>query len=206
MTEEPPLRVWVFIDSQNLYRDARRAFHAETDPSSYGQIQPMLLGEMLASRGPENATRERVLDQVRLYTGFPTPDREPRPNAIHLRHRAVWLAWGVKVFPRPLQYPTDWPKSPKQEKGIDVALAIDVLFHAVRRDYDVGIVCSTDTDINPAIQAVCEQQRAWGTPRIEVASWGPTGKRLRVDGYAVWCHWLKAADYEAVRDHTNYTL
>jgi hypothetical protein len=70
--------------------------------------------------------------------------------------------------------------------------------------YDIGIVMSTDTDLVRALEAVCDLQRAWGTPRVEVASWGPTKKRLRVDGFMVWCHWLDENDYQAVRDQTSY--
>lgn len=46
-----PQRVWVLIDRQNCYRDARRAFHAPGDPSSYGQVSPRKLGELLVAKG-----------------------------------------------------------------------------------------------------------------------------------------------------------
>lgn len=38
-------RVWVFIDSQNVIRDAKQAFHVPSDPASYGHVYP----ERLAS-------------------------------------------------------------------------------------------------------------------------------------------------------------
>ncbi|HWC13678.1 MAG TPA: NYN domain-containing protein [Actinomycetota bacterium] len=192
------------IDAQNCYRDARRAFHQETDPSSFGQVDPWKLGQLVASRGAENDTKPRELEVVRYYTGMPSSAKQPKAYGAHLKQRAAHLASGVEVRPRPLRYPADWPKLPAQEKGIDVALAVDLVFGAARRLYDVGVVVSTDTDLVPALEAVCELQRAWGTPTIEVVSWGPTRKRLRVDGYSVWCHWLDKDDYESVRDNSIY--
>jgi hypothetical protein len=110
------------------------------------------------------------------------------------------------VFDRPLRYPSDWPKTSAQEKGIDVALAVDLVFGAARDLFDVAVVASTDTDLAPALEAVCEMRRAWGRPSIEVAAWSPNDKRLRVKGATIWCHWLTREDYELVRDQRDYTL
>jgi uncharacterized LabA/DUF88 family protein len=205
LVSEKPRRVWVLIDGQNAYRDARRSFHDEkNDPPSLGQFHPHKLAQMLADRGPEDETHPRELTEVRVYVGVPSSSKQSRANAAHLKQRAAWLAAGVKPVPRPLRYPEEWPKEPAQEKGIDVSLAVDLVFGAARRFYDIGVVVSTDTDLVPALEAVCDLQRAWGTPRIEVASWKPTGKRLRVDGRAVWCHWLDESDYLAVQDKKAY--
>lgn len=206
---ESPLRTWVLIDSQNLYKDAREAFHdPKNDPASYGQIYPLRLAELLTGRGPKDTTRRRQLDQVHVYTGFPSPSREPKANAAHMRQRAAWERDGVKPFPRVLRYPKDYPKEKAYEKGVDVHLAVNLVFAASRRFFDVGIVCSTDTDIVPALEAVCELRRAWGEPKIEVAAWAdhPGKKRLRVDGQFMYCHQLSRDDYEKVRDQTNYML
>jgi uncharacterized LabA/DUF88 family protein len=204
-----PLRVWVFIDSQNVYRDAREAFHDhKKDPGSYGQIYPRNIAEMVTQRGSPKNPRPRQLDEVRLYTGFPSSSRDPKGYGAHMKHRSFWEKSGVKVVPRPLRYPDNWPQEKPYEKGIDVSLAVDLVFAASRRYFDVAIVLSTDTDLLPAIEAVCELRRAWGEPQIEVGAWAdhPKKKRLRADPYTFYCHWLSAADYAAVRDHTNYTL
>ena len=91
-----------------------------------------------------------------------------------------------------------------------MALAVDLVAYAVRGHFDVGIVCSTDTDLLPALEAICDLRRAWGPdkgiPRLEVAAWKPTRKRLSVANYPIWCHHLEQADYELVKDTTNYTL
>src|SRR6266508_546274 len=139
-------------------------------------------------------------------TGTPSSSKEPKANAAHMKQRAVWESQGVKPFTRPLRYPRNWPAEKAQEKGVDVALAVDLVFNASRRYYDAAVVASTDTDLVPALEAVCELRRAWGEPQVEVTCWSPLTKRLRVDGRALWCHQLDQADYEAVRDRTNYTL
>ncbi|HEX6674710.1 MAG TPA: NYN domain-containing protein [Actinomycetes bacterium] len=199
-----PLRVWVFIDAQNLYRDTRDAFHARDAPSSFGQVDPQGFGLLVAARGPVRSSRPRRLEEVRIYTGMPSSSKEPKTNAAHKRQRHAWEEQGVKVVARPLRYPKGWPSQRAVEKGVDVALAVDLVFNAARRRYDVGIVASTDTDLLPALEAVCELRRAWGTPRIEVTCWSPLAKRLRVDGHALWCHRLDRHDYESVRDPRNY--
>jgi NYN domain len=123
-----------------------------------------------------------------------------------MKQRTAWGRDGVKVFARPLRYPKNWPYEKPLEKGVDVALAVDLVFNAARRFYDVAVVASTDTDLMPALEAVCELRRAWGKPQLEVTCWSPLTKRLRVDGYSLWCHRLGRSDYESVRDKTNYTI
>lgn len=201
-----PLRVWVFIDAQNLYRDARRSFHARDAPSSFGQVDPRKFGLLVATRGSVRNPRPRRLEEVRIYTGAPSSSKEPKANAAHMRQRRAWERQGVKVVARPLRYPKGWPSRKAVEKGVDVALAVDLVFNAARRRYDVGIVASTDTDLLPALEAVCELRRAWGQPLVEVTYWAPLAKRLRLDGYALWCHRLDRSDYESVRDRRNYTI
>lgn len=198
------LRVWVFIDAQNVYRDARRSFFQESDPSSFGQIDHAKLATLLTERGTAPPGKTRVLDECRVYVGIPSSVRDPLSNAARLRQNAAWEKSGAKVFGRPLQYPKDWPNRKEQEKGVDVALAVDFVFNAARKNFDVGIMVSTDTDLVPALEAADNLHRAWGTPKVEVASWKPSKKRLQVPGRPLWCHHLERADYDLVKDETRY--
>lgn len=78
---------------------------------------------------------------------------------------------------RPLRYPQGWPGAslPGEkpgEKGIDVALTMDFAVMAVRRQYEIGIIFSTDTDLKPAIEFVSDLglEGNDGMPRAEVAA------------------------------------
>lgn len=197
-------RVWVFVDAQNLYRDTRRAFHSDSSPSQLGQVDPVKLATLLVELGTAPPGRTRVLDQCRVYAGLPSPDREPRSNAAKLRQKSAWEASGARVYLRPVRYPRRWPDEPAEEKGVDVELAVELVFNAARRNFDVGIVVSTDTDLVPAVQAVSDLHRAWGEPRVEVAAWRAVKKRLRLPTAPIWCHLLDEQQYQLVRDDTPY--
>lgn len=137
------LRTIVFIDSQNMYMGAREAFGWQSEAGRFGNFRPYGLGRIMV-REPE-----RQLEQVRIYTGVPTPQRDAKGNAATQRRIAAWIAEKpdkVQVFPRPLRYPP--PKG--REKGIDVELAIDLVQLAIDDAYDVGVLASADTDLKPA--------------------------------------------------------
>ena len=111
----------------------------------------------------------------------------------------------MQIVARALRYPAAYPREKPEEKGIDVALAVDFVMMAARDEYDVGILMSTDTDLVPALEAVSESRG----PRCEVAAWKNLrggSSRLAVRGHDVPCHWLVAADYAAVCDDTDYTV
>jgi uncharacterized LabA/DUF88 family protein len=97
---------------------------------------------------------DRQLEQVRIYRGQPDPSKDPKGYAACSRQVGIWRQSPlVTVTTRTLRYPQGWPNPYQagerpQEKGIDVALAIDFVVMAVRDEYDVGILMSTDTDLS----------------------------------------------------------
>ena len=114
----------------------------------------------------------------------------------------------MTVITRNLRYPPGWPKIRAQEKGIDVALAVDFVRMAIMGEFDVGVIMSTDTDLRPALEAVLSL-RPQGGPICEVAAWAKPGchsPRLSVPSAKIWCHWLSEADYLSVADPTDYNL
>lgn len=199
-------RVVLFVDYQNVYRRARAAFHRRTDPSWVGQIDPLRLGQLIVEKSPF----PRDLTQVRVYRGRPDATKDPRTYGANLRQSVAQELSGqgkVTVVARALRYPSDWPIHAAEEKGIDVALAVDFVMMAVRHEYDVGVIMSTDTDLVPALEAVVS---LGGNPRCEVVAWtnprAGHSRRIGVRGARVWCHWLNAQDYEAVTDLTDYNV
>ena len=196
-------RVIVFVDAQNFYRGARRAFFDDAiDPYRFGQFQPWTLGELLSSRDAG-----RTLAEVRLYTGRPDAYLQPAAHRANVLQCQAWERAGSHVFTRQLRYPYGWPDNADgqrpQEKGSDVRMALDIALLAYKGQYDVGVVCSADTDLIPAIEEVLDGERE---TKVEVAGWraGRFGQRLSIKSQNLWCHWLSRDDYERVRDDTDY--
>jgi uncharacterized LabA/DUF88 family protein len=178
-------RVAVFIDYQNVYRGAQRAFFG-SDSSHHiaGQVNPLKLGLVLA--GTEEPDRELV--EVRTYRGLPSSKHDPIGYAAAYRQITLWENEALVVARhRPINYRD--PRNPR-EKGIDVLLAVDFVMMAIREEFDVGVIFSADTDLLPALEAVAE---AKGPQACEVAAWIPSdgtspivlrppGLRVRVHG------------------------
>ena len=191
-------RAILFIDYQNVYSDARRAFHQSTGPSRWGQIRPLAIGQMVSNRSVPG--RDRTLTQVHVCRGIPTEEQDPVGNAACRRQIAAWQRDPrVRVFARSLK---GRPGGLLREKGVDVNLATDFVDGAHRDVYDVGIIFSLDADFEPAIELVRDLPIT-----VEVAAWR-TSRRRRNRRLAahrgVWCHWLDNDDYRRVRDLTSY--
>lgn len=197
-------RVVVFIDAQNFYRNARRAFFDDlTDPYPYGQFRPSAVGQLLAARD-----NDRQLSQVRLYTGRPDAFLQSKAHGANVRQCSAWESEGCYVFHRPLRYPPNWPNAGgrrPEEKGIDVALAVDLSRLGQDGQYDVAIVCTGDTDLIPAVEDVMNGSSG---AIVEVAAWRSDRyrQRLSLPSRNIWCHWLEWKDYEQTRDDTDYVV
>lgn len=203
-------RVVLFLDYQNVYRGAREIFHPRASDHTCGQIDPLKLGQSIVDSSPF----DRVLKEVRVYRGKPDSSRDSKGFAACTRQVDIWEQDPrVVVTTRMLRYPYGWPNRSQlgekpQEKGIDVALAIDFVAQAVAQEYDVGILMSTDTDLKPALEFVADRTRSWGKPRAEVAAWSGEemhSRRLSIAGSKLWCHWLDADTYGKVKDDADYS-
>jgi hypothetical protein len=187
--------------------DARRAFCVRPYSGWDGQIDPRRYASLLVSRQPLGTSGERTLSGIRVYRGRPHSEKDPRTHAAHMRQTAAWEKSGVTVITRDLRYPRDFPKTRAEEKGIDVALAIDAVMMAVRGELDVAIIASTDTDQRPVLEAFHALPRE-PRPTVETAAWTtPTfSKKLSVRGIHVWWHRLDDAVYRRVRDGRDYNI
>lgn len=176
-------RLALFVDAQNVYKGAQRAFFLFSAYHPEGQFDPMKLGELISSRPPPDTTR--VLHQVRVYTGRPDATKEPKTHAAHMKQCAAWERAGATVITRSLRYPSDWPNVKPQQKGVDVALAIDFVALAIDGEYDVGVIASTDTDLRPALEFV--YRRCYPSRQVEVVNWDSptTQNRLRIPGASI---------------------
>jgi uncharacterized LabA/DUF88 family protein len=196
------MRTVVFLDEKNVYHGARRAFFQPSDHFTRGNFLPMALGGLIAARQPIGTSGERELVEVRLYTGAPNPNYDSQSHGAHIRQREAWEMQGVTIVSRPLRYARNRP--PGEQKGVDVAMAVDFVTMAVEGAYDVGIIFSTDTDLRPAVEFVA--QRGMAVP--EVACWWSSKwqSHLSVPGLTIWSHRLTEEDYNRVSDYTDYNL
>lgn len=194
-------RVMVFLDYQNVYMRAREAFGLEAAAHMHGQIDPYKLGLGLKAL----KAGERTLEGIRVFRGMPRAEKDQKGNDAFKRQVGVWQQKPVvSVTHRSLNYRD--PYHP-QEKGIDVALAIDFVTGAIDDKYDVGILFSEDTDLLPAVEAVLDRK---GPTAIEVATWVPSvdgrgPKPLRIPDRYFHIHYLDQSKFAAVQDLTDYT-
>lgn len=194
-------RVALFVDYQNAHLGALDAFYPRRTPAAFGHLLPRALGELLVARRTKNGLPSE-LTEVRIYRGRPSPDRQPGAAAAADRQTASWSRQrDVTTIRRPLRYPRGWPNVPAQEKGIDVALAVDLVRLAVEGAFDVAIVLSGDTDLLPAIETVATLTDV----HVEVAAWRRQPRLRFPDGRKLWCHWIDEDAYRSVEDLTNYT-
>jgi hypothetical protein len=188
----------IFIDYQNLFGWARRCFHKPPVPPEAGHIDPLRLGQLLLARRHSPSS----LAGVRVYRGRPSPNRQAKSAAANDRQTDVWRRDPqVTVIRRPLRYPKGWPSTPAVEKGIDVAIAVDLVRLAMTRAFDAAILLSADTDLQPALEIILRTRLS----HVEVASWSGAGRLCLPGSRLPWCHHLDKDTYLQVQDLTDYT-
>ena len=189
-------RVVVFIDYQNTYREARRAFHRDRGPAELEQFWPDAVGDELCRRADNGS--DRVLQQVRVYRGVPSPQQNRVGNQAARKQIERWKRDAkVEVFTHLLR----GVPGGLREKGVDVNLAVDLVHGAHLDQLDVAIVFSRDADFMPAIRLV----NGMGLTAEVAAWWNPPHQRHRLGhDEHVYCHWLDRSAYRRVRDLTRY--
>ncbi|PZS20222.1 MAG: hypothetical protein DLM60_09045 [Pseudonocardiales bacterium] len=197
-------RVCVVIDYQNIHLTARDLFAPPGLPAHECLIHPLRFAEQviaLRATRQRDATQQRaVLTAVRVFRGSPSNARDPYVYGISQRQKSQWTRdKRVDVVYRTLRYPPDWPNKPAQEKGVDVLVALKVVRAALDPQFEVVILASHDTDLEPALEIAIGD----GQSKIETAGW--SGARvLRPSGVRLWHTALDATDMDKTRDRFNY--
>lgn len=202
------MRVVVFVDEENVYKGARRVFNKQSAPIEFGRVSPMDYAKLLVKRSPYNAIYKRSLEQVRVYTGRPSQERDHEGYAVHRRRVASWEKSGCLVHARPLRYRKN---RPPEQKGVDVKLALDAVRMMILGQLDIAILATTDTDLVPVLETfhdLCPKDATTDFLPVEVVAWKgtqnyPSRINLKID--RVWCHMLTVTDYESVADSTDYS-
>ena len=130
------MRTLVLIDGQNLYHLARRAWApAFPDPSS-PYSWPSYDVEKLASRLVDG-TPGRTLAETRFYTGVPTRVAQSFWHDFWSNKLRYLRSRGVHVYRGRVS-------EGRQEKGVDVSLALDLVQATHEQRYEVAIIVSQD--------------------------------------------------------------
>lgn len=198
-TTAPLEKVMIFIDGQNLLYGCRD-FSRTLGTSKRFRYNDFKLERMLVNLRPN-----RRLVQVRFYTGVAEVDSERKDdekrfqrqmNALSLLQSSnKWYVFHKIVKAYPVLCPfcrgegkeiaTICPEC-KQEivmpknKGVDVALAADLLVYGLhdKYPYDTATIVSGDTDFAPVIDTIKTHRPE---VRIEVAQFKETaGDKLRL--------------------------
>lgn len=184
----PVDNVVVLIDYENI----RQSGYRGTDDRN-SVFDPVSMAELVVRRRKQPSR----LKSVRVYRGIPNRKFERGKARADRLQRERWLRdTRVAFIGRDVQYRGEPPRP--REKGIDTALAIDLVALAFWSESDVFIVASRDTDLEPAIELVMSGKL--GNRVVEVV--GVKGlSRLRCQtGPVPWCHYLSREDFEAIRD------
>jgi uncharacterized LabA/DUF88 family protein len=208
---EPDSRVMVFVDGQNLFKACERSY-------GRGQVHPIALARRLALG--------RRLVGTRYYSGIHDPRKQPRLNAAAHRRHALIRRSGVTVVERQLRYRWEWgldaaplgppadhvgetrtievtPYERPREKGVDLALGLDVVDLALRGLMDVAMIVSSDTDLTEVARTVHNMTRATGRVSVEAAVVSDARRPVLLKHYD-FTNQVRRIDFEECRDEFDY--
>lgn len=209
---DPAARVLIFIDGQNTYKACDRLY-------GHGACHPLLLAEQLRAG--------RRLVGVRYYSGVhdPTVDGRMRSRTDH-RHNLMRTV-GVTVVERKLRYRWEWgfnasqlpdprthrsqthqvtvtPYQRPREKGIDLAIGLDVMDLALAGCMDVAVIVSSDTDLCETARSTHQVTSGAHRVSVEAAVFNDGRRPILLEEYD-FTHQLRQADFDAARDSFEYS-
>ncbi len=210
-TIDPGARVLVFIDGQNAYKTCKRLF-------GRGACHPLLVAERVA--------QGRRLVGVRYYSGIHDSTVNPTIRSFTDRRHSLMRRTGVTVIERVLRYRTEWSFDPNalpdprqslgqtfkvdvqpyeraREKGIDLAIGLDVIDLALNDHMEVAVIVSSDTDLCEAARATHAATRSGGRTSVEAALFTNSSHPILLRHYDFTLQ-LRRADFEHVRDSFDY--
>lgn len=205
MPQEPTQkRVAAFIDGQNVFFAAKIAFGY-----SYPNYDPLRLAQCVVAKHDDWRLAETF-----FYTGIPEPDDDSGLNRFWANKLAVMGTRGVHTYSRGLRYRTRSLTCPhgesfewrfREEKGIDVRIALDSVRLARQESIDVVLIFSQDQDLAEVaeeIRSISRDQNRW----IKIASAYPVGTNTTNRRGIDRTDWIRLdrADYDGCVDPIDY--
>jgi len=150
--------------------------------------------------------RGRVLSYVGVYAGLPNSRLDRAGSSARNKQIAAWNRTAVTVVTRPIRYPRGWPNVSQkpQEKGVDVKLAIDALMKSLTKQFEVAVIASADSDLEPLLTALLALKSRIATPDVEVIAWEGKPYTLRLKGTPLPEREVTTAAYQSIQDLTDY--
>jgi uncharacterized LabA/DUF88 family protein len=205
--------VLVFIDGQNVYKTCERLY-------GHGYAHPLLLADRLVDG--------RKLVGVRYYSGVHDPTVNPQGRSRADRRHNLMRRVGVTVVERKLRYRWEWGFNPAvlpnpiksrgqrmqvtvspyqraREKGIDVAIGLDVVDLATQGLMDVAVIVSSDNDLCEAARSTHEVTRRSDRVSVEAAVFNEARSAVLLQHYD-YTHQLRFPDFDAARDSFDYSI
>lgn len=167
MLEPVVKRAAIFVDGQNLFHAAKRAFGHHYPNYDIGKLA-------------EAVCRQHSWSHIStaFYTGIPSRERDPSRHDFWTAKLLFMRRQGIQVFSRPLRYskkkpwergfarPTEWVG---REKGIDTRIALDIIRGAIENRFDIAVIFSQDQDFEDVageIRYISRKNNRW----IKIAS------------------------------------
>ncbi len=191
------MRAIIFIDGQNLHHLARQAWLSnpadKTSPYAWPSYDVVKLAAALVAK-----KSVYTLEQVRFYTGVPDRFNNQYWHDFWVSKIRYLTNGGIYVYRGRVS-------SGRQEKGVDVSLAIDLVQATHEQRYDVAIIVSQDADFGPAVSLSKQIAAAQGRQLTFESAFpvGPGSKYRRGIPGTTWIH-IDQATYDACYDHRNY--
>ncbi|MCY4624591.1 MAG: NYN domain-containing protein [Chloroflexi bacterium] len=190
----------VLIDGQNLFYGAKRAWTpphpALPSPYEWPSYDVEKLADALATKTPG-----RVLSEIRFYTGVPNRNGGTSQRFWHdfwssklryLNNKGIYTYRGAI-------------NTGRQEKGVDVSLALDLIQATYEERYEVAIIVSQDTDFGPAVK-LARQVGAGQNRKLYFESAFPLGPSTTYTRGIPGTTWvpIDQATYDACLDPRDY--
>ncbi len=196
-------RAIAFVDGQNLFNAAKRAFGYR-----FPNYDIPALAKSVCRRSGW------ALEGIYFYTGIPSEQVDPSRHRFWVNKLAVMGTRGITSFARELSYHNQIATTPDgtkttalvgREKGVDVRLALDVVRLGREKAYDVAVIFSQDQDmieVAKEVRAISISQQRW----IKVASAfpvSPTYNNKRGIDKTDWVR-IDRHEYDRCTDPNNY--
>ena len=190
------MRTLVFFDGQHLFHSAKGAW-GPAHPYNWASYDVEKLGQHLVSLKPS-----RTLEQIRFYTGVYSEPQDYQKHWFWTNKLDHLETQGIYVYRGRVRGSAG---EAKQEKGVDVSLAIDLVQATHEKKYDAAIIVSQDSDFGPAVRLAKLIAKGQGRQLTFESAFpiGPGTKYKRVvpgtDKLVI-----DKANYDACRDWNEY--